>query len=396
MRRDNYLAPRYLLSVEGTKLQSDVTQFVESVSWEEGENVAAKLTLSVINENFRFLESKAFQEGNSIDAWMGYVGRPLAYLGRAVVVKPNPNFPRDGVPRLTVTAHDATVLLIDVPKGDKGRTYAKLPDSAIAAKVFQDAGIAPFVQLTKGLKTRTRKKGTRPWDFLKRLARLNGYLVNVRFDVTSKLWLGYFGPADAERQEEQFTFSYGTGEADATLLEFAPDYSTPSQVTKIEVSYVDPVKKTTHRLTVDVDRKSEERVKFTGTSGADKIRREVRSGPTVRLTVFGQTEEVVADRQFASAADAKRWAANWWFRRQREFAFGRGALLGEPSLRKGQVHVLKGLGPRLSGRWQLTSVKHLQRSEGVYETHFTATKVALEAVVSAPGNVAKVRDKVTT
>lgn len=393
-RRDNYLAPRYLISVEGTKLKEDVTQFVSKVSWSEAEKVAAKLTLVVSNPDFRFLEARTFQEGNEIDLWMGYVGRPVSYMGRGVVVKPNPGFPRSGVPKFTVIAHDASHRLMHAGVKDRGKTYAKLSDSDIAEKIFREEKIAPFTLRTRGLKTRTRKKGVTRWQFLQRLARINGYVVNVRFDVVSGLWNGFFGPPDMERQEEQFTFSYGTGEADATLLEFWPDYSTPSQTTRIEVVYTDPKTKKTHRLEVKVDRKSEERTKFTGAIGVAKMDREVRSGPSVQLTVFGQREEVVADRQFASTADAKRWAANWWFQRQREFVFANGVLVGEPSLRKGQVHRFTGLGPRLSGRWQLTGVDSEQPgSELGFESKFSAVKVALETVVSAPGNVAKVKDK---
>lgn len=394
-RRDNYLAPRYLISVGGTKLREDVTQFVSSVSYEEGEDVAAKIEIDVANRDFRFLDAKTFAEGNAVDLWMGYVGRPLRFMGRGIVVKPNPSFPRAGVPRIRVIAHDVSRKLMDAGRNDKGRHYAKKRDSEVAEAVFREIEVAPFTVTTKGLKSRTRKKGTTRWEFLKRLARLNGFVVNVRFDVRKGLWLGFFGPPDFEEQESAYKFSYGTGAADATLLEFTPDYSTPSQGTKVEAVYTDPKTKRTHRVSVEVTKKDAERTKFEGAAGAEKLRRSVRNGPSVKLTVFGQSEEVVPDRAFRSVADAKRWVAAWWFRRQREFVFGRGTLLGEASLRKGQVHELKGLGARLSGKWQFTSVAHRQAGGAVYETAFTATKVALQTVVSAPGNVAKVRDRST-
>jgi hypothetical protein len=41
-------------------------------------------------------------------------------------------------------------------------------------------------------------------------------------------------------------------------------------------------------------------------------------------------------------------------------------------------------------------VTHKQSSNGNPETAFTATKVALQTLVSAPGNVAKVKDRATS
>jgi phage protein D len=207
MRTDDYTAFRYLISVEGTKLKADVTDFIQSVVYEEGENVASKIELDVANPDFRFSESKVFAEGNAVDLWMGYVGKPLGFMGRGIIVKPNPTFPRSGVPRFRVTAHDVSRKLMNVGKDDKGKTYKKKKDSAIAEEIFKEIEVSPFVVATKGLKTRTRKKGDSRWLFLQRLAKLNGYSVNIRYDPTKGTHLGWFGPADGEEQEEKYKFS---------------------------------------------------------------------------------------------------------------------------------------------------------------------------------------------
>jgi phage protein D len=395
LRTDAYLAPRYLVSVEGTKLQSDVTDLIDSVTYEEGENVASKIVLDVLNPDFKLLESKVFAEGNAVDLWVGYDAKPLKFMNRGFVQKPNPTFPRGGIPRIRVVAHDVSRKLMDAGEKDKGKTYSKKRDSEIVEALFKEIEVAPFVVQTKGLKTRTRKKGTPRWQFMKRIARLNGYVLDVRYDPTKRLHVGFFGPAEGETQEDIYKFSYGTGEADATLLEFTPDTSLPSQDTKLEVTYTDPKTRKTHRVEVEVTRKDAERTKFTGTDGAKELKREITNGPSVTLTVFGQQEEVVADRQFTSPKDAKRWASAWWDRRQREFSFGRGSVLGVNTLRRGQVHELKGLGNRLSGKWQFTSVVHRQSGRSLYEVEFTATKVVLSSLVSTPGNVANVKGRVT-
>lgn len=377
---NDWLAPRFLISVEGTKLKADVTDHVVEVTYEEGDDVAAKMGIHLANPGFVFNTSKVFMEGNKVDLWMGYVGRKLTFMNRCEVVRPNPGFPRDGMPQFNVEAFGAGHrLMIDEPTG---KTYTDLLDSEIVERHLNWKGIAPFTIATKGKHTRVRKKGSNVWQYLQHLARLNGYVLDVRYDLDQGINVGYFGPSQ-QTPEDPYVFSYGTGETDATLLEFWPDISLPSAKTKVQVEWTDGRgRDRKHRkIEVDVDNADAEKVRFKGISGAEKVKQEVRNGPSVRYTVFGQTEEVVVGRPFRSAADAKRFAAAWWARREREFVFGRGVVLGVPTLRKGQVHTLKLPDARLSGKWRITSVIHRMSGESQYETEFTATKVVLGSKV---------------
>lgn len=380
----DFLAPRYVLVVNGTTLKADVTQFVESVVYEEGEDVAAKIELEISNPDFMFNEWKIFAEGNEIDLWIGYAGKPLHFMNRGIIVKPNAGFPRSGMPKFSVVAHGGEIKFFDAPKN--GKTYSKKKDSEIVEELFKDAGLAPFVFETKGTKTRTIKKGVTKWEFLQRLAKINGFEITVRFDPTLKSYLGYFGPPETEDdQVDFFTFVYGTGEDDNLLLEFFPDFSLPSQETKIEVTYTDPQTRKTHRLVVETEAKSAEPTKYVG--GQDeKLKKPVKNGPSVKLTVFGQTEEIIADRTFSSPADAKRFVAAWFARREREFVFARGASLGVPSLRRRQIHAFNIPSERLTGEWILTSVRHTLGRGAPYETEFTATKKVLDSKIGSVGN----------
>lgn len=384
--RTDWFAPRYVVKVGGTRLKSDVTDLIETVEYEEAENVASKITLTVNNPRFVLSGFKGFAEGNEIDLWMGYVGGKLAFQNRGTIVRPNPTFPRRGTPRLTVVAHGAENKLF---KSDgKGRVFRKMTDSEIARKVLGEVGIATFSFDTKRRVTRWRKKGTSNWEFVQRIARLNGFELTVRYEPADGLHRAYFGPPDesGESQEERYRFVYGSGEGDATLFDFYPNFSLPSQTTSVEVAFTDPKSRKTHRLTAEVTKKEAEKTKFSGPSGKRRLRRSVRNGPTVKLTVFGQTEEVVADRPFRSAADAKRFAAAWFARRQKDFVFARGTLLGTPTVRKRQVHDFVLPDDRFSGEWVFTSVIQIQNASGLYETAFTATKRVLGSAVGAPGN----------
>lgn len=389
------LAPRYRVEIEGTELKEDVTNLIDSVEFVEQENSAAKITLEVSNLDFQFLDSKTFAEGNAVDLWMGYVDRPLAFMARGIIVRPNPRFPRRGMPKMRIVAHDLSKKLMDVGKKDRGKVYKKKTDSEIAEAIFKEIEASPFVFATNGAKTRVRKRGTTRWQFLVRLARLNGYVVFVKYDPRKRTNVGYFGPPDVEDQPEKFKFHYGTGEPDATLLEFFPETNLSNQTTKLELSWVDPSTRKSHRLEVEVTRKTKEKTLFVGTEGTKELKRPISNGPKVTFTIFGQRTEEVVGRTFRSTADAKRFGAAWFQARQDEFALGRGAVLGLETLRRGQVHELLGIGNRLSGDWHFTSTTHKMSGNSIYEVGFTARKVALENVLGTPAGITKVKNRET-
>lgn len=401
----NLFAPRYIIEVEGTKLMEDVTRFVSSVTFTETENQSSRIAVRVINDGFRFLDSKVFAEGNSIDLWMGYSGKPLHFMARGTIVNPEYNFPREGVPVLSVVAHDASRRLMNSGENDKGKTYSRMRDSEIAESLYEEVGIAPFTYQTKGLQTRVRKRGSSRWQFLLKLARIHNFVAFVKYDATVGAYVGFFGPPDVEDQPSKHVFSYGTGEADATLLEFHPNLSIPSQSTKVQVVWTDPKTRKTHRLSVEA-RRNAEKTKFTANSSGSStsatigrnsktgaLRESIKSGTNATLTVFGQSEEVVVGRSFKDAKEAKRFASAWFAKREAEFAFGRGTIVGSPDVRRGHTHELKGLGNRLSGNWQLTSVTHRISGGSLYETNFAARKVVLDSVVGAPDDASNATDR---
>jgi len=390
---DAYLAPRYLIKVEETKLSEDVTRFITGVEFTEQENSASKISIGVADQSFRFLESKVFAEGNKVDLWMGYVARPLEFMARGVIVRPNPHFPRGGIPRMRIVAHDLSRKLMKVDDNDKGRTYRKKRDSEIASELFSEIEAAPFVFETADLKTRTRKKGVTKWQFLKRLARINDFVVYLKYDPQKKTNVGYFGPPDLEDQPNKYKFIYGTGEPDATLLDFRPDVSLAGQATKLEMTYTDAKTRKTRRLEVEVKRKKAEDTLFVDNK---KLKREIPNGPAVTFTIFGQRTRTLVGRTFKTPADAKRAAAAWFQGIQDEFALASGSVVGVSDVRRGQVHELAGIGTRLSGDWHFTSVTHRMQGRSLYEVSFTARKVALENVLGSANNFSNVKQREAT
>lgn len=399
-------APKFLVTVNGTALSEDYNRLFTRVEYHEAEELATQLVLMPSNPNFKLLSSKVFAEGNRINLWMGYDGQKLHFQNQGFVVEPNPDYPRSEMPTMQIIAHGAERRLMeDEPKG---RKFYGTADQTIR-QILNEVGISGNLEPVKE-KPRNRwiKKGTSKWEFIQNLTQHYGFDMVIRFNERKNAWICHWGPpGKMEKQEHKFKFIYGGPEdSTSTLLEFHPNISLPSQVTRVEVAYTDPKTRRSRRMYVDVsanepksrripretsgkNRKSKkvlvENPRFIGAHGLRPLRQPIGAGPTVTFTVFGQRQEIVADYPFISPSDAKRLAVAWFSNRQKDFVFARGVVVGEPSLRRGQVHQFAGLGSRLDGDWVLTSVQQVMASSEPYETEFTATKKVLDSIVKGPG-----------
>lgn len=417
------LTPRFMIRVGGTVLPTDWTRLLSRVEYHEAEELATQIVLVPANPNFQLLDKKVFAEGNRIDLWMGYVGRKFWFQNQGFVVEPNPDYPRSEMPTMQIVAHGAERRLMqDEPNG---RRFFGTADQ-IVRQILNEVGISGDLEPIKE-KPRYRwiKPGTSKWEFLQNLTRNFGFDLNIKFDDTKLAWKCFWGPpGKREKQDIKFRFTYqGPNDPTSTLLEFHPNISLPSQVTRVEVAYTDPKTRRSRRLFVDVGQNEPkarrnsrqttptfsksgkrrkgsqhqkflvENPKFIGARGLRPIRQPIGAGPTVTFTVFGQRQEIVADYPFISPADAKRLAVAWFSDRQKDFIFARGVVVGEPSLKRGQTHELKGLGPRLDGDWVLTSVQQTMAMGEPYETEFTATKKVLDSVVIGPTQTGAVEQK---
>jgi hypothetical protein len=81
---------------------------VSEVSWDENDCQADEMRLTVQNIDMTLHDSRLFAEGNSIDLWMGYDGHQPDYMGRAIIVEIEPQFPSNAVPTLGITAYDVS------------------------------------------------------------------------------------------------------------------------------------------------------------------------------------------------------------------------------------------------------------------------------------------------
>lgn len=91
---------------------------ITDVQWEENDCQADMLSFTVINVDMRIHDSRLFLEGNSVDLWMGYDGLQPEYMGRGIITTVEPQFTRDGIPRMSVTCYDVSHFMMEEGKAE--------------------------------------------------------------------------------------------------------------------------------------------------------------------------------------------------------------------------------------------------------------------------------------
>jgi hypothetical protein len=375
------------------------------------------------------IDSRAFAEGNAIDLWMGY-GSSMTFMDRAEIVKWLPTFPEtgpasfrikgfDGRHRMmeenrsqqtsesgarTVRKDPATLESVVTTKTSQtSRTtskrkrktfYKNLEDELIVIKVAEkyDNFWVEFDipesrrrtvhrRVTGGatrtqhvIPTRVQSPDVTDWQFLRRLAKINGFDLWVDWSLEFEQWTVHFKRRD-ETGAAGYAFEYNG--ADGSLLSAEPDFSIKDQSTDVEVLVFDKKKRKVERTVISGAKKAEE-VQLSGARiapGQLKAQKEIAEGASVRFTAFGQSFEAFSDRPFSSRKQAETFVQNLLRERERDFLIVQGKVVGTPDLRARQFHELRGLGKRLDGLYRFTNVRHMMQPGAAYTCEFTAHKV---------------------
>jgi phage protein D len=92
--------------------------------------------------------------------------------------------------------------------------------------------------------------------------------------------------------------------------------------------------------------------------------------------VFAGTSEVLVDNPVLAQSDADGFAEGWFNEMALRYVEGDGVCIGRTDLRAGILVDIEGLGRRFSGRYYLTSVKHIYQPNLGYRTSFSARRNA--------------------
>lgn len=412
LQRDFY-APNFELIVRSGKgaqpfgITEEIKDFISEVSYEDNadqfDKMEIRLESQIDNGGERSVlsltDSKLFAEGHIVEVQMGY-GNSLFTVGAASIVKTTPDFPSDGAPSLTIEGFDLLHRAARRrPKG--GVSYKGFRDSQIASIIgarngfdisISDPRSFENIRKTTGVFDRTQKKGVSDYEFLKKVADINGYDLLSKFDPDQKRFVLFFQPPALDKQREVFTFLYNTGEAAYrnTLLSFTPtldanDQSTDFEIFTIKDKQVGGAKfDAFKRLDADAQRTlREERERRLG--GSAFAKKPVDSdGISVGFKAFGRSFKFPPHKRFKNEFQIRKAVEEFVKRQKENFITGRGTVIGTEVLQARQVHNLEGLGDQFSGKYYFTQVVHKMSKDGPYVTEFACRKVIKDEVVQTP------------
>jgi len=375
------LAPSLKIEVEGQELNADVTRAITRCEVDLTRDIADMIKLTVVNpaqdtfgagysDSFVFLDSRAFQPGNTIKVSMGY-GDEVDFIAAGIISKWLPSFPSSGVPMLQIKAYDASIRLMDDETSKDAVTFDNFDLDTIVRDVLNRHGIIaaqvdaiPFVGLGAG-RTTNKKKGMSDYKFVKGLANLAGFEFKIRYNPTTNQWEGFWRAPVAD-QVRQFTFQYNRG-AESTMLKFDAEWGLRDQATTVKVLYFDKSSGIWEEVTAeDVERDGEQTL-YGG--GVDNVTQAINTYGT-RIVAGGTSVEVIPNRKFGSLDQATLFAERWLAARRNLFVTGRGTVIGVPEVRAGDAHIFEGVGVQLTGEWEMTTVRHIfDQADGIGHDH---------------------------
>lgn len=387
------LAPAFRLQIfkHGTRKQFPegiLDEHVLSLKYEGDVKMASKLEIELANPDNIVSDSEYLIEGNEVEASFGYAFQTFFQGGRVQLVKSLPTFPREGIPSFVAKGYDARhnmALGKKIPKAIQKRKqkrwktapsrFPTMRDDQIVARIADHYKMAVDVDRTDGKQTRVRKKDKSPWEFILRLAKINGFHAWVDWDDTHR-WTVHFRKIEL-RPSKYYTLTYkenGAGE----LLDASVELEATKQATDVEVlSYDRSVRKVaTTVLSEDTELRTisaRSRLK-----GGNVLALE-ESGARVRFSAFGRTMEIISDRPFRTKKQAKKFAETWINEREADFVICTGTLIGIENIRERQIHKLVGLGKKYDGFYHFDQATQFWQKGGIYETPFVAHRVTPDA-----------------
>ncbi|MBE2222493.1 MAG: hypothetical protein IAF02_13180 [Anaerolineae bacterium] len=389
-------APEYAIEINGEQLPTAVRAAVAGITYQDGQNAADRVEVSLANHDLRWLQSHIrglgfqpfptnvrlgpggaaltgqgdglFDIDNKLVLSLGYAPDPLEKVFEGEVTGLQVSFPNGGMPGMTLVAHD---YLNRLTRGSYARGFGPLADALVAIIVSAENLLIPAIDpavmtistamtvlnvIFKGTGTKQGKKGKGESDFdlVKRIAAQYDADFWVEGDV---FYLSRFFPKE---YSSRLTLTWGE-----SLLEFSPKVSTVGQVASVAMKF------TMRELPLS----------FLVSAGWDFDRESlavsVVPGDAASFAKgAGGAGITIVDQPISSPADIGNSALQIIHQLRQKLnsrLTGSGSAVGDPRIRAGAVITLEGLGPDFSGNYRVTSATHTISSSG-YRTAFQVHK----------------------
>lgn len=343
MTTTSFYAPRTRVNIAGLTLAAEVSNLVQSVSYDSNVDMADMFTVVLQNPNQQLTDSPLFDLGKSVEIHMGY-GETLQPMMLGEVTSIQPQFPQSGAPTMTIAGYDKSYRLRHNQPDRPAFQY--MSDSAIAAQIAAEAGLIPIVDPSIYFREKLHQT-TSDMAFLKDLARQNFFETFVWWD---KLYFRFPRP-----QTEAVVLEWGK-----TLSSFAP------RIAAGAMAGIQVIRGYDERLAQSV-------VGFAlaGDLSLDNVVEKLGSSALDLLTTLGR--RVIRKQSVKSSFDAMALAKAMLQDILDGFYEGTGSCVGIPELRAGQEIIIRGVGKRFSGNYRLNRVTHTIDGSG-YRTSFEVTQ----------------------
>lgn len=348
----------FSLEVEGRELGRDETAGVSEVVFRDSLDDVGSLEVILADGDGRSTDARVvdgdrFLPGKRLRAALGHRDegelRPV-FDGRIVSLEPE--FPRDGRPRVVVRALD---LLHELRREQRSAVYEDKTDSEIAREVALRIGVD--VRTHTGGATEPRhpfvfQRNQYDVLFLRERARAAGYDLVIDLPADGGPASLVFGPTQS-RESPEYSLLYGR-----TLLAFHASLDASRRVSEVVVRAWDPLEKTLVEAVA-----ANPRVRTVGDA----------TGRTGLDAAASGRREIVLDAPVTSQEQAASLAAGLLDDIARETILASAETFGLPHLRAGVRVVLDGVGTRFGGAYLVTSSTHRLGEQG-YTTSFHCRK----------------------
>lgn len=413
--RDTIYSPSYFLTVyPGVKApgftvitpDDEIGTFIQSIEFEDNSEQFDSLKIEIQNNSdivtpsnvLSILDTKVFSAGNIIEVGFGYGGF-IRTVGAASIVTRTPTFPEGDVPSVTIEGFDLLHRAARRrPRG--GVNYSNFRDSQIASIIGERNGFEISLKdptsyetirrvNTKPEQPRIQKAGLSDYEFLKKIADINGFDLFSKFDPDQKRFVLFFRPPKKAKQNKIFDFYWSHDEKhySDTLLSFEPTEDAHDQGSDFEIFLIRN-KKTVRGSFEAFDRYGQKELDILKSEqeGARAGKYSARTAPInedgviVGFKAFGRSFRFPSYKRFKTGFQIRREIQTFIDRQRENFITGRGRLIGNAAIQSRQVHNLQGIG-RYSGKYYFKKVVHkMDKNEG-YFTEFDCVKVIDDLVV---------------
>lgn len=272
---------------------------------------------------------------------------PGALLPIGEITAVEPEFGEDGAATLVVRGYDLTHRL---HRGKKTQTFMMMPDSLIWMSVCNLAGTPATVTPTGGPREYVIQNNQTDWDFIKTRARLYGYEMRK-----TELGTLMIGPREVPVDPTPALVTWGED-----LFSFRPRVTASGQVSSVQVLGYDFKTKlpitTPFAPLPPTDGGAQAKLDFAAAKLFD---------PTAAAVVTTNPPDLAPD----ALSNAKGVASDITSR----FVQAEGLCKGNPSIRAGGIVIVKGVGSRFSGKYMVTSARHVWKQDGEFVTEFSVT-----------------------